>query len=46
VIYLKRNYLEEAEEEFTKALNFEPANKSFASNLGLVRSKRRKGVQA
>jgi Flp pilus assembly protein TadD len=45
VIYLKRNYLEEAEEEFTRATNLEPANKAFSSNLMLVRTRKRKPVQ-
>ncbi len=42
VIYQKRHYLEEAEEEFLKALKLEPANRSFEANLYLVRSQLKK----
>lgn len=37
VIYQKSRYLEEAEEEFLKALTLDPGNKTFESNLALVR---------
>jgi Flp pilus assembly protein TadD len=38
VIYQKRGYFEEAEEEFLRALTLEPANKSFERNLASVRA--------
>jgi Tfp pilus assembly protein PilF len=37
VIYQKSRYLEEAEEEFLRALVLDPGNKTFESNLALVR---------
>jgi len=42
VIYLKRNYLEEAEEEFKTAVNMAPWNKMFTENLTLARTMRAK----
>src|SRR5262249_33691166 len=40
VLYQKRNYLEEAQEEFIKALKLEPANKTFLKNLELLKERR------
>lgn len=39
VLYQKRGYLEEAQEEFVKALKLEPANKTFLKNLELLRER-------
>lgn len=44
VIYQKRGYLEEAQEEYIKALRLEPANKTYLRNLELLRE-RMKGQQ-
>jgi Flp pilus assembly protein TadD len=39
VLYQKRGYLEEAHEEFIRALKLEPANKTFLKNLTLLRER-------
>lgn len=39
VLYQKRGYLEEAQEEYIKALKLEPANKTFLKNLELLRDR-------
>jgi Flp pilus assembly protein TadD len=46
VIYQKRNYLEEAEEEFRKASDLEPANETFMENLTLVKDDLKKKAKA
>jgi Flp pilus assembly protein TadD len=47
VIYERRHYLEEAEEEFLKAMTLEPANEQFGRNLEHVRYKlKRKPTRA
>ncbi|MBZ0186093.1 MAG: tetratricopeptide repeat protein, partial [Candidatus Obscuribacterales bacterium] len=47
VLYQRRNYLEEAEEQFLRAITLEPANRAFERNLELLREhKQTKSVQA
>ncbi|HEY9713811.1 MAG TPA: tetratricopeptide repeat protein, partial [Chroococcales cyanobacterium] len=37
VIYQRREYYEEAEEEFLRALKLQPSNRTFEENLSSVR---------